>query len=414
VICRLRWKASAVQAMLRPVRTVSLHGATVLVAASLFALPQAPVAGGFAQLSQQADQARDAEDLDQAIRLYQQALALRPQWAEGWWSLGTIYYDRDAYRDAARAFQRLIALNPKNGTAHAMLGLCQFELGQDEPALRNIQAARQLGIRKNDELHRVVLYHEGLLFLRKHKFSSAQQALTLLASEGVQEKNAALALGMSVLLVHPSKLPPEGSLGSEVVLHVGQAEVLGAAKQIDEAKKLYNSAIEEAANFPNLHYAYGRFLLEAHETDPAVAQFQREIQNNPRHVQAHLEIAAVCYRIDSADGVKYAEQAVRIDPSLPFGHYLLGLLYLDTNNFAKAIMELEIAKRSFPKEAKIYFALGNAYARAGRKQDAARARATFARLNSEEKQAAGPAIYGQQSSGTDQQKLGPEPDTKPQ
>ena len=223
-----------------------------------------------------------------------------------------------------------------------------------------------------------------------------------------------LALGMSVLLVHPSKLPPEGSLGHEIVLRVGQAETLAATKQFNEAKEIYSSSIEEAPGFPNLHYAYGRFLLELHETDPAVAQFQQEIQNNPRHVQAHLEIAAVRYRIDSADGVKYAEQAVRLDPGLPFGHYLLGLLYLDTGNLANSIPELVIAQKAFPKEAKVYFALGNAYARAGRKQDAAKARAAFARLNSEEKQTAGSAIYSQGSSGTDQQKVGPEPDTKPQ
>ena len=410
----MRRRKAASQVLLRALPKALLGGIALLMTACPHAAAQGRAAGSFARLSQQADQARDAEDLDRAVRLYRQALALQPQWAEGWWFLGTIYYDRNAYTKAVSAFQRLIALNPKNGTARAMLGLCQFELGQDDLALRNIQTGRRLGIQKNDELHRVVLYHEGLLCLRKSKFSSAQQSLTLLASEGAQEKTAVLALGMSVLLVHPSKLPPEGSLGHEIVLRVGQAETLAATKQFNEAKEIYSSSIEEAPGFPNLHYAYGRFLLELHETDPAVAQFQQEIQNNPRHVQAHLEIAAVRYRIDSADGVKYAEQAVRLDPGLPFGHYLLGLLYLDTGNLANSIPELVIAQKAFPKEAKVYFALGNAYARAGRKQDAAKARAAFARLNSEEKQTAGSAIYSQGSSGTDQQKVGPEPDTKPQ
>ena len=82
----------------------------------------------FAQLSAQADAARDADRLDEAINLYRRALALRPSWAEGWWSLGTIYYDRDAYDKAAFAFQKLVALQPQNGTAQAMLGLCEFGL----------------------------------------------------------------------------------------------------------------------------------------------------------------------------------------------------------------------------------------------------------------------------------------------
>src|SRR5712691_632314 len=100
----------------------------------------------FERISAQADQARDSHDLDKALVLYRQALGFRPGWAEGWWSLGTILYDRDNYPEAARAFQRLVALRPDHGSARVMLGLCQFELGQDESALRNIQKGRQLGV----------------------------------------------------------------------------------------------------------------------------------------------------------------------------------------------------------------------------------------------------------------------------
>jgi len=64
---------------------------------------------------------------------------------------------------------------------------------------------------------------------------------------------------------------------------------------------------------------------------------------------------------------------------LPFAHYLLGILYLDSGNAAGAVPELEIARRAFSKEPKVYFALGNAYARTGCKEEAARARAEFDR-----------------------------------
>ncbi|MGB7848632.1 MAG: tetratricopeptide repeat protein, partial [Candidatus Acidiferrum sp.] len=89
------------------------------------------------------------------------------------------------------------------------------------------------------------------------------------------------------------------------------------------------------------------------------------------------------YKLDSAAGLPYAEEAVKLSPQLPFAHYLLGLLYMDTDNYQKAIPELEIAEKSFRKDAKVYFALGSAYSRAGRKQDAERARAVFQRLSKE-------------------------------
>jgi tetratricopeptide (TPR) repeat protein len=392
---------------------VALLGVAMCVAAS-YAVASDAAGRTFAQISQQADRARETNDLDRAVKLYRQALVMRPRWAEGWWSLGTIYYDRNAYGDAARAFQRLVTIEPKHGTGHAMLGLCQFELGQDDNALANLEGGRRLGILKNDDLRRVVLYHQGVLYLRKSKFSSAQEALMRLARDGVREDVGALALGMSVLLVHPDKLPPDGSIGHDIVIRAGQAEMAGARNEPEEARRLYDLALQQAADFPNLHYAYGRFLLGIREPDAALTQFEQEIANNPRHVQAHLEIAAVRYRIDSADGVKHAEEAVALDSKLPFGHYLLGLLYLDTGQFPKAVSELEVALEAFPTQPEVYFALGNAYAKAGRKEDAARARAAFVRLNAKVKPHSGPTTYGaQQTLGLDQQRLDSAPETEP-
>ena len=93
--------------------------------------------------------------------------------------------------------------------------------------------------------------------------------------------------------------------------------------------------------------------------------------------------AAAEYKLDSAAGLPYAEEAVKLNPSVPSAHYLLGLLYLDTDNYQKAIPELEKAQTAFPKDAKICFALGSAYARAGRKEDAKHARAAFVQLRKE-------------------------------
>jgi hypothetical protein len=44
----------------------------------------------------------------------------------------------------------------------------------------------------------------------------------------------------------------------------------------------------------------------------------------------------------------------------------------------------------------VYFSLGNAYGRVGRKADAAKARAEFARLKAEAAKQPGPNIYGVQ------------------
>jgi tetratricopeptide (TPR) repeat protein len=360
----------------------------------------------FDSIAAQADQARDADNLDQAVVLYRRALDMQPGWVEGWWSLGTILYDRDNYADSARAFQRVVALRPDHGSANVMLGLCEFELGQDDSALAHIQKGRQVGIFNNPQLARVMLYHEGLLLLRKGRFDDAQEALDVLSRDGGDDGELKLALGMSVLNIFPAKLPPEGSTAREVVTRVGTAEFLAATKKFDEARREYSAVADEFPETANIHYAFGRFLLDLGEVDPAVAAFKRQIHFSPGHVPARLQIGAAWYRVNSSGALKYAEEAVKLEPRRPFGHYLLGLLYLDTQNFTGAISELETAKRSYSTVPQLYFALGNAYARTGRKADAARVRAIFARLNAESDKETKAIYYGEKPSGLSERRLG--------
>lgn len=68
-------------------------------------------------------------------------------------------YEQDRYGEAAQVFQKVLTLQPSNGTAHAMAELCQFELGKDELALRDLLAADQLGIVHDERLRKVALYH---------------------------------------------------------------------------------------------------------------------------------------------------------------------------------------------------------------------------------------------------------------
>jgi tetratricopeptide (TPR) repeat protein len=287
----------------------------------------------------------------------------------------------------------LVETDAKNGTGYAMLGLCEFEMGQDAAALHDIQTGLGFGLLTDDGLRKVVLYHEGMLLLRRGRFGSAQNALSLLASYGVRDDQLAQALGMAVLSIAPQSLTPE-SKQRGVVLWTGRAEILGAQKELDKGQSIYASLVAQAPEFPNLHYAYGRYLLLAHQPDKAVDEFQQEIKNNPSHVRSYLYIAAARYRMDSADGVKYAAHAVQLDSSLPFGHYMLGLLYADTHEYAKAIPELELASKKMSQRADIYYALGNAYARVGREEDAANAREKFRRLNAESSGGNEPNVYG--------------------
>ncbi len=336
----------------------------------------------FDRVAAEAEQARGANRIEEAIGLYRKALGLRPRWAEGWFNLGTLLYDKDVYADAAVALARAAALNPNVGTTWVLLGLCEFKLGRHAEALEHIQRGRKLGVSANPQLRSVMLYHEGLLLIGKGSFERAQETLGQLSREGIESEELLVALGLSALRLRFSELQAGGDSLRQIAARVGLAEYLAAQKKIDEAQREYERLAADSPQGRNIHYAYGRFLLvNGGDDEKAIATLLREIENSPQHLLARLLVADTrLRRREFAAGLPYAEEAAKLSPRLPLAHYLLGSLLLGAGQTERAVTELEAAARLMPDESRIFYALSNAYLRAGRKRDAERALATFARL----------------------------------
>src|SRR6185369_5470909 len=147
-------------------------------------------------LSRRATAAREAERLEEAMSLYQKAVTLRPSWAEGWFYLGTLHYDRNEFAPAAAAFRKVTALQPKSGTAFVMLGLCEFQLNQDENALRHLQKWKEIGGSNDPGLRSVVLLDAAPVLQRKGAFETAQELLDQLCHDQVEREDPLHALGI--------------------------------------------------------------------------------------------------------------------------------------------------------------------------------------------------------------------------
>jgi predicted Zn-dependent protease len=258
--------------------------------------------------------------------------------------------------------------------------LCEYELNLDARALADFEAAKNLGVQKSDELPRVLRYHEAMLLLRQGHFESANDALRFLVKQGVHSDQLDAALGMSALMILPRNAPADGTVERQILSRVGQAEALSLANKYDEARKAYGDLTREFPQSPNLHYAYGRCLLAAQDPDAAVEEFRKEIELDPAHARSRLQIAATYYRVNSPAGIPYVQEVLRLHPNYAFAHYLLGLLYLDSGDSGNAIVQIEAARKLKHGIPEFSFALGNAYAKAGRKLEAAKARAEFRRL----------------------------------
>ncbi|HEX4951736.1 MAG TPA: tetratricopeptide repeat protein [Blastocatellia bacterium] len=348
--------------------------------------PKAPAtnAAQFEQVAVQAQQAREVGNLEQAIELYQKGLTLKPRWNEGWWFLATLLYEKDDYVNAAKAFNNAAALNPNVGAPAVMLGLCQFRLGDYDNSLANITKGRKIGLAENPELVRVMRFHEGMLLLLKSEFEQAQRLFVRLSYDNVNNEQLFIAHGLAVLRLPmlPQQIPPTHQ-DRELIRRAGYAEHLVAQINQSDGQREYERLAADYAKVPGVQYAFGRYLLYTQRNDEAAeAAFRRELENSPNHALARLQIAYIKLKNKEPEqGLKYAEEAVKLTPRFVLGHYILGRMYLETGDAQRALAELETSQKMAPDEAKIYFALSRAYAKAGRQTDAARARDTFARLN---------------------------------
>ena len=382
-------KSSLTSLQIRPVLVVALMLLPLALSqCDSFAQGQRPPVAStdspsFRDLSTRAMAALDADRLDVAVPLFRKALVLNPKWAEGWWSLGTALYDQDRYAEAALAFQKVIALDPKHGTAHALLGLCQFQLGNEAAALRNLEASKSLGTDIDPQLREVVFYHEGLLLQRAGRFIAAQAALSSLCRGGTRSQDVLRGFGLAALRRRDRTFPADAG-AARVIESIGYAECLAAQKDFDGAKQQFTQTIAADPEFPWVHFAFGRELIDAQDIPGAVTEFRLELQHSQDRIPVLLQIAAAEYKVDSAAGLPYAQEAVRSAPQVPFAHFLLGLLLMNTGAHDHAIPQLEIASKGMPHDAKVFWALSSAYQQAGRPRDAARARTEFARLKQQD------------------------------
>src|SRR5262245_52983478 len=159
------------------------------------ARPQA----NFDQLKAQADEAREAGRLEDAIELYRKAVAANPNWVEGWWYLATLLYDRDRYAEAVPAFKRMTVLQPQAGAPFVMLGLCEFKVGNYDSALGHIHKGQQMGVGANQDLSISMRYHLGMLLLLKSDFETAQNLFGTLNYENLNREDLIIAHELAIL-----------------------------------------------------------------------------------------------------------------------------------------------------------------------------------------------------------------------
>lgn len=323
------------------------------------------------------DEARIAHRLDEAIDSYKNAVRIRPKWADGWWYLGAIHYEKDLYPEARDLFSKLVELEPARGPAWVMLGLCQFKTREYDRSLASLERGYSLGLNNNKELLSVVIYHSTLLYVRLGQFEIAFDTLRQLGRYDNQKVIEAFGLIMLRMPLLPNEIPADKK---EKVLLAGRAGASMAARQIDASRQAFDELLKGYPNDPSAHYSFGVFMLPQ-DAEIALKEFRQAQALDPNHSAALVQMAfEYLKRRDYDTALPLAEKSVALAPQLYAARNVFGRILLEVGQVERAIEQLQEGVRLAPASPEMHFALARAYMRAGRKQEADRENEIFKKL----------------------------------
>jgi len=339
----------------------------------------------FEDLSSRAQQAYEANRMEEAAELYGRAVKAKPSWAEGWWALGMIQYERDHYPECRDALTKMVAIDVSAAPGWSLLGLCEFRTKQYDAAFQHLKKAHMLvPVRQaGGPLLDMADYHLALLLIRQGAFEVAQEVMMKVALKVRSNSEMMFASGLTGLRmpILPDEVP---AAQREVVGMAGKAFWDLMTQPPEQTEADFKALVSKYPNVPNVHYFYGTYLA-SHHPEQCAAEFLEELRVSPDSVPARVQLALrylVEQRFDEA--AKFARQAVALSPESVGAQLALADTLRAQGKDEEALAVFLKAKELDPVSPKIRLFLVNAYRALGRVEDMRRERAEYDRLNAEQ------------------------------
>lgn len=298
---------------------------TLLIAAGLYlnryVIPAAPAmfqATATATLPPEAyltDAAQlfDQGKLNQAIEVYQKAVAVAPDDAAIYVSMAQVQVFAGDYDGAQASAEKALLLSPSNSMAHAVRAWVLDFQGNPLEAEASIKRALELDP-NNAAAH--AFYAEILIDQGPNN-----------ALRAAEESKVAQQLAPDSLISHRAR-----------------GYVLEATANYEEAVREYEAAIAINPNIPDLHLQLGINYSALGIYDQAVQEFSSANALNPADpMPDYLSSRTYATVGEFAKARQYAETAVKDEPTNPRYHGNLGVMYFRTALFEEAARELSLA-----------------------------------------------------------------------
>ncbi|KAB8333292.1 tetratricopeptide repeat protein [Scytonema tolypothrichoides VB-61278] len=236
-------------------------------------------------------------NLDAAVESYQQALRVKPDYAEAHYNLGNALQKQGKLEAAIEAYQQTLKIKPEISEAHNNLGTVLQKQGKLDAAVESYQQAISL---KPDyaEAH----YNLGNIFLQQGKLDAASKAY------------------QQTLNIKPNNAHAHHNLGNALKLQ----------GKLDAAVKSYQQAISLNPNYAEVHQNLGNALYEQGNLEAAIESYHQALRLNPDFAPAKFGI---------------------VIGQLPIIYSSLAEINIKRNNYQQQLQDLaQSDQQAFPKQ----------------------------------------------------------------
>lgn len=304
--------------------------------------------------------------------------------------IGLLEARQQHFREAVPYYRKALAINPNVPGLRLNLALALFKGGQIKEAIPEFEILRRGAQPKSpDALRFTVLIGMGYYGLADypHAASNLKEA----ADADPNNLELLLALEQSYLWSRQFKyvldvyhqiltLNPDSAEADMVA-----GEALDEMKDNAGATEMFRSAVKADPKQPNAHFGLGYLLWTQKQYPEASREFQAELANDPKHVQAMLYLADADIQMNQIDDAEpLLQTTVKIDPTIPLAHLDLGIVASNAGRNDEALREFLLAEKKMPDDVNVHWRLARLYRLLGKKEQA---KAEFDKASSLNKQA---------------------------